>query len=556
MQLVEEATQLLRRCPAGAWLWHFAGGAPFVCMVLHFWNDMTRSGDAERRLPLAAVGLAAAFLWMKIAQTIFADRLMRVLRDEKRPPAMPFRGRLRLVSSQALIHATMPWVLSLAGVAVLPFGWAYAFYHSATTLAISHFRAGGNTRGLIKASLAQAHHQPGANHALMLVILITALMIWLNFHGGVITAAHLLRAFTGSENAISRTPAVMFDSGLIAATAMLAWFVCGPFVRAVYALRCFYGLSRKNAEDLFAALRTMAPAGKPALTAAFLLLALTPVQTELAPAQKADAAQFTPADQQRAAELDQRIHQVLQEEMFRWRMPREKLDSDEEGPITRLITDIGQWISDAWKSLWDAIRDLWRKLFPERSGGSEDDGSMATPWSASVKLIVYILAGALLILLAFLVWKQWKQAGPRPAAAAPATPPVDLQSEQVLASQLPENEWLRLAQEKLDAGEYRLALRALFLASLAHLGDRRLIAISRAKSNGDYLRELSFRARDRSELRECFQENVRTFDRTWYGWHEVNREALDHFRSNHDLIASDGTVPMSGSPLVASPQHG
>lgn len=541
MQLVEEATQLLRRCPPGAWLWHFAGGAPFVCVVLHFWNDMTRAGDAERRLPLAALGLALAYLWMKIGQAMFADRLLRILRDEGQPPALPFRGKLRLVSSQALIHATMPWVLSLAGMAVLPFGWAYAFYHNVTTLAVSHFRSGGTTRSLMRTALAQAHHQPGANHALMLVILVTALMIWINFFGGTAVIAQLLRAITGSENAISRTPFAILDSGFIAATAMLAWFVAGPFIRAVYALRCFYGLSRRNGEDLLAALRMISPSAGSTLAAALLLLAVQPATAQPAETPKAQSPRLSTADHQRATELDDRIHQVLKEEMFRWRMPREKLESDEQGPITRLVTGITQWVSDAWKQMTNTIRRLWRKLFPERERSLTDDSSAATPWTDSVEIIVYVLAGTLLILLAVLVWRQWRQAGPKPAVAAAAPPPVDLRSEQVLATQLPENGWLRLAQEKLEAGELRLALRALFLASLAHLGDRRLIAISRAKSNGDYLRELGFRARNREELRQRFDENVRDFDRAWYGWHEVTRETLDHFRANHDRIASDET---------------
>ena len=67
------------------------------------------------------------------------------------------------------------------------------------------------------------------------------------------------------------------------------------------------------------------------------------------------------------------------------------------------------------------------------------------------------------------------------------------------------------------------------------------LAISRTKSNGDYVRELGFRARERNELRACFGDNVRSFDRAWYGWHEVTREVLEHFRGNHQRISNDGT---------------
>src|SRR5436190_21100441 len=91
-------------------------------------------------------------------------------------------------------------------------------------------------------------------------------------------------------------------------------------------------------------------------------------------------------------------------------------------------------------------------------------------------------------MLDWMLWRNWKQARQTVTVEAEALPPpVNLESENVLASQLPENEWLLLAREKMEAGELRLALRALFLATLAHLGEKRLLQIGRSKSNGDYV---------------------------------------------------------------------
>ena len=87
----------------------------------------------------------------------------------------------------------------------------------------------------------------------------------------------------------------------------------------------------------------------------------------------------------------------------------------------------------------------------------------------------------------------------------------DLNSEDVVASQLPEDEWLRLAREMMERGELRLAIRALYLATLAHLGLRELISIARHKSNRDYQRELLRRARAREDLQEAFGESVSIF---------------------------------------------
>ena len=99
-------------------------------------------------------------------------------------------------------------------------------------------------------------------------------------------------------------------------------------------------------------------------------------------------------------------------------------------------------------------------------------------------------------MLAGLVWfgGRWLLArGRRPPAPGPAgapAPRIDLASEETLASQLPEDEWMRLAREQLEAGDSRLAVRALFLAILSSLGEQRLIDIDRAKSNLDYRNEV------------------------------------------------------------------
>ena len=67
--------------------------------------------------------------------------------------------------------------------------------------------------------------------------------------------------------------------------------------------------------------------------------------------------------------------------------------------------------------------------------------------------------------------------------------PPDLAAEDLLATQLPEDEWLSLARGLLASGERRLALRAFYLSLLAGLGERKLLVIARHKSNRDYLQD-------------------------------------------------------------------
>jgi hypothetical protein len=135
------------------------------------------------------------------------------------------------------------------------------------------------------------------------------------------------------------------------------------------------------------------------------------------------------------------------------------------------------------------------------------------------------------------LWRRLRQTQgavqAEPVAAVP-----DLTSEDVTADQLPEDGWLSLMQRALAEGQRRAAIRAAYLATLAHLGRRELLTIARHKSNRDYDRELSRRARSRAELLSAFRENLVAFESVWYGEHDVTDDGFDQFRRNLEVIRS------------------
>ena len=88
----------------------------------------------------------------------------------------------------------------------------------------------------------------------------------------------------------------------------------------------------------------------------------------------------------------------------------------------------------------------------------------------------------------------------------------------------------------MQSGQFRLALRASYLASLAHLGQRDFIRLARHKSNRDYDRELQRRARANPELLTAFDRNLAAFERSWYGEHAVTPETLGNFAQNLERI--------------------
>jgi AraC-like DNA-binding protein len=168
---LEEATELLRRVPVAAWTWWFGGSLPFIVTLLHFWNDMSRSASAWDKVGTDAFVLVLLFVFMKVCHACFGDHLLRQLRDEEVAPPLSFRGKVRLVSSQALIHAFTPWLLPLALMAMLPFSWAYASFHNVSILSLQVLREGGRTRDILKLAVRQSHYRAKQNHGLMLILL-------------------------------------------------------------------------------------------------------------------------------------------------------------------------------------------------------------------------------------------------------------------------------------------------------------------------------------------------------------------------------------------------
>jgi len=140
--------------------------------------------------------------------------------------------------------------------------------------------------------------------------------------------------------------------------------------------------------------------------------------------------------------------------------------------------------------------------------------------------------------LVILILRAWQNRRRQPAAVSSEAilPLPDLADENVAADQLPEDGWIKLGRELLGRGELRLALRAFYFASLAHLAARNLLTIAKFKSNRDYERELGRRGHALPNMLSLFGENVSVFDRSWYGLHDVDTEMVGRFLTNVEKI--------------------
>jgi hypothetical protein len=232
--------------------------------------------------------------------------------------------------------------------------------------------------------------------------------------------------------------------------------------------------------------------------------------------------------------LDQSIGQELQKPEFAWRLPR----VEEETTAPGFLDGVLQWLHKTLRAIFRFIGEILKAIIDWIFGRlpsvspSESKGRGFPP----IQKILYVLIAVLVLILAWFGWKTWKARKPRVVAESVPVAMPDLRADDVHADQLPEDEWLALVRDLMQKGEFRLALRAAYLAGLAHLGGRDLLSLARHKSNLDYWRELRRRARSQPPLLTAFEDNLLVFERAWYGRTEVTPEILAHFTGNLERI--------------------
>ena len=88
----------------------------------------------------------------------------------------------------------------------------------------------------------------------------------------------------------------------------------------------------------------------------------------------------------------------------------------------------------------------------------------------------------------------------------------------------------RLARE----GDLRAAIRKGYIAVLCELSDRKIIGLSKHKTNRDYLRDV----RRRPELHQNLRALTDNFERVWYGFNEVDTRDWEEFRETYKRAIS------------------
>ncbi len=161
-----------------------------------------------------------------------------------------------------------------------------------------------------------------------------------------------------------------------------------------------------------------------------------------------------------------------------------------------------------------------------------------------VASLVMLLALALVIGVGiFLILRFTKRDKPLEAEVETSSVEAATDGDPMSALSRPARTWASLADELAARGEFREAIRHLYLALLARLHAEGRITYDSTRSNWEYLRELKGTA----ALLGAFRELTRRFDFAWYGHLWVDSTAYATFRDLTGPYLSDAAPDSSAT---------
>jgi len=600
VQRLEEAFHLLRRLPRTSLASYYIGTLPFVLAVLYFVQDMSLHTFADQRLAAGSLGLAVLFGWMKIWQSRFAGAMAAFQAGVELPPDDPaarWRQAAHQVFVQPvallglLLSALAASVLApggrdaegsatfvLVALAVLmcfeamallvrwrvllPIAGTISFFQNVTLLADGR----RPLREALALSARLSRHGDAASAGLPTLALLAGLL-WGNLTVLLVFTPTLLQHLLGLDTSFSRGGGAMQNSTLLGIAVALTFLLVDPMVRALHVLRCFYATADRSGQDLRGRFHRARSADtphnatpgpsrdtshSPSRVAMILATLLTLSAAGETPAGREGGTPSPQALRELADQLDHHIDDTLADGQYAWR-------PEQDNPNAGLMESISNTITRWGNDLRDWFRSREKKTAPRSGGGCSSPttgsggGGCSGPKNnielppgeaigGGLQLLLYILLvvalAAVVVVIVLFLRHQLRRDDKDDAADDESTTQAkpDLERDDTTADQLPEEGWLGMAADLLAKRQYRLALRAMYLACLAGLAQRELVKIGRSKSNHDYVVELRRRAHATPGLMEPFLENVAAFETAWYGMHDVTESAVRRFRDNQQRM--------------------
>lgn len=190
-------------------------------------------------------------------------------------------------------------------------------------------------------------------------------------------------------------------------------------------------------------------------------------------------------DRSSGQEAQAQLQEILARPQFQW---------PQEGPTLL-------------QRIWERLLRFLFNVFPDTLVGGRPLSALLAGLGALLLLAVLLYAGRTL----------FSSVSPSSERSNEAAPHPDVTADRA---------W-REAESLSQRGDYRMAVRYLYLSALLVLDERGLIAYDRTRTNREYLRTVSHRP----ELASTLREVVDVFDRVWYGFRSLDQSTYSHFEA-------------------------
>jgi hypothetical protein len=207
--------------------------------------------------------------------------------------------------------------------------------------------------------------------------------------------------------------------------------------------------------------------------------------------------------------------------------PAQDTAADDKGP---------SWLGQQWGALWRALWEWLRAKEPrDAPTPSLPSGAQAM---AGANVVMVVAIAAIVGTLLFILLRGVRRPG---AAEAPldergAVSEEALTSDPMSALSRPPEGWAGLADQLAAKGQFREAIRHLYLALLARLHRDGAITYDPTWSNWEYLSAF----KGPSQLKLPFRELTRRFDFVWYGNLDATAASYAVFRTTAGPLLAPG----------------
>ncbi len=520
---------------------HFLACVPFLLGVMFFIFRFGNYHSIDNDIIRWSLILTALFCWKNFIQCLLSAKMMNIIaRRENHKLTLKSAGMI--IFKQTILQSPGPllivfllgapwvvWILVPVGAFMLP-----AFFYTSTVICATEPERG------LWSSLEKISFHISSNFikllGVMLVSIFGTIVLTINIMVIIFFIPFMLKTFWGIDTQFTiaggMSMALFFNTTLWSIILALVYLCIDPFCRMLFVLRVFYCESIGKGWDIQSSLHRIS--SKISKTLLIFLLLFSTILL------KADTNNTTrPALEKKtelsSKKLEKNINKTLQQLQFQWRTPKQA--EEKQSWIFSYLKIALEYLRDTIHSIVDYIRDLFKSSNTDVSKTlSGFKLFMVNTW----KVLKYLVPILLILTILFILWRKFrsKKITSTTNLSNSARRP-DLTKEDVVADELQEHEWLKLSKELLDKGDFRLALRALYLAGISALSQRRLLLVRPYKTDYEYLHELRRRAHTMPNEILVFENNVSVFQRIWYGDYPVDREVLDEYMERSKILFSE-----------------